>query len=298
MNYRSPLASRDGTKVFVRTELPKTEIVRFDRVSGRFVTLPPGISARTADFSRDGERIAFGSVTDNNLWRCKADGSELLPLTNDFQQVAMPHWSHSGRLIAFMGRRWGQKWGIFLVSAAGGKVDSLSVSGKGEADPDWSPDGSQLVFGNLLEEPGDAAIYTVDLKDRRVGRLPGSTGYFSPRWSPDGRAVAAIHVSDRRMDVFHLSSGTWTNLTMMNCGYPNWSHDGRFVYFLSSPGGRRGIWRVGLADHEVEEVASLVGVEQPPVIFGTWIGLGPEDTPLALRNLTTEDIYAWGLVGR
>jgi len=298
MNYRSPITSKDGTNVFVRVELPKTEIVRFDRGSGGFVTLPPGISARTAGFSKDGEWIAYGSLTDNNLWRCKADGGQPLPLTNDFQQVAMPHWSRDGRLIAFMGRRWGQKWGIFVASATGGKFESLSVSGKGEADPDWSPDGSQLVFGNLLEEPGDAAIYTLDLKDRRVGRLAGSTGYFSPRWSPDGRAIAAIRVADRRLDVFHFSSGTWTNLTMMNCGYPNWSHDGRFLYFLSSPDGRRAIWRVGVGNHKVEEVASLAGVEQPPVIFGTWVGLGPDDSPLALRNLTTEDIYSWRLVER
>jgi Tol biopolymer transport system component len=178
----------------------------------------------------------------------------------------------------------------------GGGILSLSASGKSEADPDWSTDDSQLVFGNVLEEPQDAAIHTVDLKSRLVRTSHGSEGYFSPRRSPDGRSIAAVRISDRRLDFFDFASGKWANLTSMASGYPSWSHDGKSIYFLSSPAGQRGIWRVGIASHKAEEVASLAEVDQPATIFGTWVGLAPDDSPLALRNLTTEDIYAWTFV--
>jgi hypothetical protein len=29
--------------------------------------------------------------------------------------------------------------------------------------------------------------------------------------------------------------------------------------------------------------------------MGDWIGLGPDDSPLAVRNSTIENIYAWDL---
>jgi Tol biopolymer transport system component len=82
----------------------------------------------------------------------------------------------------------------------------------------------------------------------------------------------------------------------MGSGYPSWSQDGKSIYFLSSPAGQRGIWRVQLAGRKAEKVASLEEVDRPTTIFGTWVGLAPDDSPLALRNLTTEDIYAWTFV--
>jgi len=113
---------------------------------------------------------------------------------------------------------------------------SLSASGKSEADPDWSADDSQLVFGNVLEEPQDAAIHTVDLKSRLVRTSHGSEGYFSPRRSPDGRSIAAVRISDRRLDFFDFASGKWANLTSMASGYPSWSHDGKSISCRHPPG--------------------------------------------------------------
>jgi hypothetical protein len=30
--------------------------------------------------------------------------------------------------------------------------------------------------------------------------------------------------------------------------------------------------------------------------MGDWMGLSPDDAPLVVQNMTTEDIYAWDLV--
>jgi len=50
-----------------------------------------------------------------------------------------------------------------------------------------------------------------------------------------------------------------------------------------------------LSGPNVEKVASLAGVERGPFFLGDWIGLAPDDAPLAVRNSTIEDIYAWDL---
>ena len=50
--------------------------------------------------------------------------------------------------------------------------------------------GNSVVFGSgdiSNKEP----IKTIDLGSKRVSALPESSGLFSPRWSPDGRYIAA-----------------------------------------------------------------------------------------------------------
>ncbi len=289
-----PLLSRDGKRLFVRTENPKAELVRLDSLSGPYAPIATGISPRTAAFSRDRVWLAFGSLTDNNLWRCRADGTDCRRLTSGFQQCAMPSWSPDGRRIAFMARRFGENWRVFSVSPDGDALEEIPLQGESNGDPDWSPSGNELIFGNVLDASAKMTIYRYDFRTRVVVPLPNSAGMFSPRWSPDGKSVAAVHIDGRRLFLFQFSSGTWKPLTTIPGGYPNWSHDSKWVYFS----GRRVVYRTDVRSGVTTPVASLNGIQQGPWILGSWIGLAPDDCPLAIRNETTEKIYAWDFEGR
>ncbi|MHB1865686.1 MAG: TolB family protein, partial [Candidatus Saccharimonadales bacterium] len=120
MSYRGPLPSKDGRKLIVRAEAPKGELVRYDSKFGQFIPILPSISARTLAYSRDKNWIAYTSLADNNLWRCRADGTKCLQLTQDFKNTIMPRWSPDGQTIAFMGLGFTGDWGIFAVPANGG----------------------------------------------------------------------------------------------------------------------------------------------------------------------------------
>jgi Tol biopolymer transport system component/DNA-binding winged helix-turn-helix (wHTH) protein len=296
MNYRGPVASRDGKKLFMRTEIPKGELVRYDSRSRQFITLFTSISPRTLAFSRDGVSIAYTSLVDNNLWRCRSDGGGCIQLTSNMQQTALPRWSPDGQVIAFMGRHFGGNWGIFTVPAAGGGVRSLSPENSSEGDPDWSPDGRSIVFGNVLQPSSKTALYIRELGSNRVSILPGSDSHFSPRWSPDGKFIVALRSDNQRLDIFELASGRWQDLTDVGGGYPNWSHDGMYVYYVSNSDGHRIIHRVNIYSRVRQEVATLANVERGPFIMGDWIGLAPDDAPLTVRNLSSEDIYSWDLI--
>lgn len=292
-SYRGPLPGKDG-KLYVRTEVAQGELLRFDSAKQGFVPLLPGISARTAACSRDGQWIAYTGLADPNLWRCRRDGSERLQLTADFFQTAMPVWSPDGRAIAFMGRNAsGVKWSVYVTSAGGGAVRELSLDDLNDAEPTWSADGTQLAYCHWLADTKDVALYTVSLKGGRAAPIPGSAGMSEPRWSPDGKWLAAIRPDDGRLELFDFASSTWRALTKFPSAYPNWSRDGRSVYFAAREDGRRNVWRVRVADGRAEEAASLATAEPGPFFLGDWIGLGPDDSPLVVRNLTTEDIYAW-----
>ena len=297
-SYRGPLPSKDGKRLIVRAEAPKGEVARYDSRLGEFIPILPSISARTLAYSADNQWIAYTSLADNNLWRCRADGTQCLQLTQDFKDTIMPRWSPDGQTIAFMGLGFTGEWGIFAVPAKGGTIRSLSHDNHAKGYPDWSPDGRQLAFSDVppVSQPG--GIYILNVGSNTITTLPQSKGYSSPRWSPDGHSLVALHSGDQFLYLFDFDSGKWRPLAEVPACYPNWSHDGRYVYFRPSTADSRAVFRVAVANRRVEKVASLAGVERGPYFLGDWIGLAPDDSPLAVRNSTIEDIYAWDFVAR
>ena len=295
INYRGPLVSKDGRQLFARAEAPKGELVRYDSELHQFVSVAPNISVRTMSFSKDKNWIAYTSLDDNNLWRCRSDGSQCIQLTQRFRQTVMPRWSPDGKTIAFMANSVTGPWKVYSVPADGGTVSSLSHEAQAAGYPDWSPDGQQLVFSNVPPMSQPSGIYMLDIRSGDITSLPESNGYSFPRWSPDGRSIVAVHAGDQRLYLFEFSSRKWSALTRIPGNYPNWSHDGKYVYFLSASSPVRAIFRAEVADCHVEKFVDLENIERSPFFFGDWIGLMPDDAPLAVRNSTIEDVYAWDL---
>jgi Tol biopolymer transport system component/DNA-binding winged helix-turn-helix (wHTH) protein len=292
MSYRGPLSSKDRKKLFVRAEAPRGELVRYDAKDGIFIPILSFFSVRTAAFSRDQNWIAYTSLGDNNLWRCRADGTQCLQLSQNFKNTVMPRWSPDGQTIAFMGLAFTGNWAIYAVPANGGTIRSLSQADRAKGYPDWSPTGQQLAFSDVppVSQPG--GIYILDLRSQKVSTLPESTAFSLPRWSPDGRSLVALHSGDEYPYLFESDSGKWRRLAAVPASYPDWSHDGKYIYFrLANTANSPAIFRV-------EKVANLAGVERGPFFMGDWIGLAPDDSPLVIRNSTIEDIYAWDLISR
>lgn len=295
-SYRGPLPSSDGRRLFVRTETPKDEVVRYDAKVNGFLPVLPGISARTLASSKDGAWIAYTSLTDNNLWRCRADGAECMQLTQKFKDTVMPSWSPDGKTITFMGIHFSGEWGVYAVSAAGGPIQSISHADHAQGFPDWSPDGRQLVFGEVPPVSQPRGLHVLNVATNSISTLPDSADYFFPRWSPDGRYIVALHTGDQTVSLYDFDSQSWRRLVRFSSAYPNWSHDGKTVYFVSNISGSRATYRIKVRDGAMEKVADLSNVERTPFFMGDWVGLAYDDVPLAVRNLTTDDIYAWDLV--
>src|SRR5262245_47386081 len=121
--------------------------------------------------------------------------------------------------------------------------------------------------------------------------LPGAEGKYSPRWSPDGRTIAAVSRDQRKLFLYDLTGQNWTEIGDLNPHYPQWSHDGKFIFFSTIGQGDPALFRLRIQDRIVEQWASLKGIRRTGN-SGYWMGLTPDDSPLILRDIGSEDIYA------
>ena len=287
----SPLSSEDGKKLFVVGRRPRGELVRLDSGSGQLAPFLSGISAEHVTFSADGQYVAYVAFPEGTLWRSKLDGSERLQLSYPPLYASLPRWSPDGKQIAFFSVTSGKPSRIYVVSAEGGSPEELLPSDDHpEADPWWSPDGTKLVFGSTYVS-ATTGIRVLDWKTREVTTLPDSQDLFSPRWSPDGKYIAAVRENSQSLVLFDRAREKWSEVIKgRNVSFPDWSHDSRYIYFLSWPE-NPGVFRVRIADSAVERVADLKDF-QPTGYWEDWMGLDPKDAPLLLRDTGLQDVYA------
>jgi len=296
-----PLVSVDSKKLFVLTSQRRGELVRYDVKSHAFVPYLGGISAAFLDFSKDGQWVAYVAYPQGTLWRSRIDGSEALQLTFPPMSVILPRWSPDGRKIAFAGALPGKPSGVFIVSSEGGEPPAQipAVPGEaGEIDPDWSPDGNTLTFAGapppILTAHATNTIHILDLRTHKVSTLPGSQGFFGTRWSPDGRYVSLVPDDFAGVGVYDVRLEKPLLLTKVRAHWRAWSHDGHYIYFERGDRPTEDgipIFRVHVPDGKLEDVASPKDFRAAPG-FGSWMGLGPDDSILLVRDASTSDIYA------
>jgi len=295
LNFGSPLPSRDGRKLFAQGWQPRAEMVRYDSKSDAFLPFLADNSAAQVDFSHDGKLVVYIHSTDSTLWRSKPDGSSRLQLTYPPLQVTVPHWSPDGTQIAFSAFKPGEPSRIYLIPSDGGAPQQLT-SGKSDLDPSWSKDGTTVMFGvlPLPDDPGPARIMMVDVKTRAVTQLAGSDGICCPRWSPDSRWVIALSTDNLKLLLLDLTTQKWRQLAdkMGVIGYMTWSRDSKYVSFDTSFTADPGYFRVEIPSAQVTRVVSLKNVRRFFSSWGEWSGLTPDGSPLVVRDISTQEIYA------
>ena len=299
MVFVAPAPSLDGKKLYVLGVQPRGELMRYDAEARRFVPYRSGLSAEWLDFSRDGQRVTYTSFPEGILWRSSVDGTDREQLTFPPTRAFEPRWSPDGKWIAFMASGPDGPWKIRLVSAEGGPSRELLTEQAPEFDPTWSPDGNSLAFGRPVwgvesGAPRPPTIYLFDLRTNQASTVPGSEGLYSPRWSPDGRYVAALSADSRTLMLFAFATQEWTELVRGDfIGFPRWSRDSMYLYW-DKLGSEGVVCRIRITDRKVEAVASLKNT-RPTGHYGYWSGLAPDNSPLLLRGADNEEIYALDL---
>jgi eukaryotic-like serine/threonine-protein kinase len=296
MMFGSMVASPDGKKLFVDGFQARGELVRYDRAARQFLPFLSGISIGELSFSPDSKWIAFVAYPDRTLWRSRADGSDRLQLTRSPVAAGLPRWSPDGSKIAFVDMQAGRHWRILLLPSEGGTTQEMFAEDFLQIDAEWSPDGKRMVYGRRGQNGPTIQILEVD--SRKNSTVPGSEGLYGPRWSPDGQHLVALTNDSHQIVIFDFKSQKWSDwITGPGArGYPTWSKDGKSIYFATIGTEDPGYFRLKVGDDHPERIVDLKDLKQFSGDLGNWSGITSDESPLFVRDLSTDEIYALDLL--
>ena len=183
----------------------------------------------------------------------RADGSELIRLTDNPGQDFGPTWSPDGSSIVFLSVRDGVR-GAYLMNADGSDQRPFVGLPGDVASLDWSPDGGRIVFDRIVNY--EHRLFVLDILAGEVREVAGVIG-SQPRFSPDGEWIAfsgEAQIGIVRADGTGLR---WVTTQTGTNEHPSWSPDGTRVAYQTDDLGRDTICIVSLATGTYVRVADV-----------------------------------------
>jgi len=280
-------------------------------------------------WSPDGTRLAFlsqravdGSNTGNangtaNIWRVNVDGSGLIPLTTFTAVNSGCHsfdscfgiwnlkWSPDGKQLAFYSNlalnstdalNANGTDNIWRINADGKDLKPLTkFINAGSWNPDWSRDGTQIIFSSnraldltdAKNTNGTYNIWRMNTDGTGLKSLTTSTvaSSGSPRWSPKGlwivfvsylafdlvNALGTKNIWRMNFDGTGLKPLTKATAKGADSAEPSWSRDASWIGFsslralngadASNGGGPENIWRVDVDGTGLKPLTKATAVD-------------------------------------
>ena len=293
LNFEAPQPSADSKKIFTVGAQQRAELVRYDAKSAQFIPYFGGISATHMSFSRDGQWLSYITWPEGELWRCRIDGSEKLQLTSQPMLVESADWSPDGQQIAFTGTMPGEREHVYVIPAAAGASRQVATGIINMRNLGWSPDGKSLLLFDM-QTPENSLIRFLNLQTMKMTAVPDSKGRMGTL-SPDGKHIAATTVDGQKLVVFDVATQKWAELAQTSVSAIQWSGDSQYVYFDSQSSAAPKIFRIRISDRKLESIADLKDLRRVVLPFFDWMGLTPDGSPLLMRDIGTQEVYALDL---
>lgn len=267
------------------------------------------VAACSAISSGDRELITFMDLTEERsaVGVVAPDGTERGLLARTERRDGDPQPSPDGATMAFVSEE-GATTHLFVVSTADGEARQVTKDdGPGTAVdldrwPDWSPDGSRLVYirkdGDPTANPsGFWDVYVVDVATGESTNLTrtADTSEGFPDWSPDGTRIAFMEAAaGGNIDISVMNAdGTGRRRLTDSPAQdtrPVWSPDGSMIAFSSTRAEIEGndVFVMNPDGSNVRNLSSSLFEDNGPA----WAPDGRTIAFHSLRNGGIGDVYA------
>lgn len=181
--------------------------------SGRLVRTAAWSAFLAACFSPEPRDILFqaqqpGGTEDLYALRARDGAIRRLVRADTFSSRSLAAWSPDGRAIAFT-REFGDTAQLYVLDSLSGTPRRIVGGTLGFiAFPDWSPDGTRILFSAGTHERYGVYLIGADGSGLRPV-LQDTLTYRSPSWSPDGSEFAVSSYRNGRSEivVVNLTTG-------------------------------------------------------------------------------------------
>lgn len=199
-------------------------------------------------FSPNARRIVFASNREgddfaSDIFVMNADGDDVRRLTS-FGSAGNPHWSPSGRHIAFESGHDDPGFDVYIMNADGGDVvnltdgvvnltNELASDGK----PLWSPNGGRIAFTSDRDREVSFSEFDIFVMDadggnvRRLTTAPDGSWDIPWSWSPDGKQIAFYRTGLTGSDVYLVNVDGSGETSLADGSLGAWSPNGQQITF-------------------------------------------------------------------
>jgi DNA-binding winged helix-turn-helix (wHTH) protein/Tol biopolymer transport system component len=299
VSFTQVAALRTGERVFALGSHPQYQLIRFEANNGKSFRILEDAGATQVDYSPDGEWIVYALRQNGTLWKSRKDGSSRAELTTTSPGAYAPSWSPNGKDILFTAFLLGKQPQLYLVSSGGGVPRSVLPAGTPgmTLSGDWSPDGARIIMDYRNHDSGkESLLQILTVQSGAIEKLAGTEGFSQPRWSPDGKHLAAVEQRAHRILLSDAQGKEWSYLAdVQNPAGLYWSVDGTALYFQDAADQEKSVFRVRMSSHFKEKVLG----------FGPWLingaaqchftGVGPDGSIYATIDHGGTDLYALDL---
>jgi Tol biopolymer transport system component/DNA-binding winged helix-turn-helix (wHTH) protein len=294
--FDHPNAIPNSNRILAIGSHNEYQLLRIDPRGGAKTAMLAESGATDMDFSLDGQWVVYAARENGTLWKSRIDGTGRVQLTAAATGAFAPHWSPDQTQILFTGFLLDRQPRLYVVSAQGGVPRNVlptnnqwaSVSG------DWRTDGRQIVLDVQEVESGrEPDIRILDLETGKLTKLLGSEGLIEPRWSADGRYIAALNPKKKQVYVYDCKLQKWSVLSEAN--FPatlRWSPSGDALYYQDVDEVEQSIFRVPMANRETERVLRLGDILSSGAVRSLFTGLSPDGSVYVTVDHGDVDVYS------
>jgi TolB protein len=196
-------------------------------------------------------------VLESTLETINIENGERKTVYSARQHFEAPNWTPDGKTLIF-----NRNGLIYTIPVEGGIPQLLDTGEANKCNNDHgiSPDGKFLVVSSQHTADSKSRIYVLPITGGQARLVTPKAPSYWHGWSPDGKTLAYCAGRNNEFDIFTIpvAGGEETRLTAapgLDDG-PDYSPDGKYIFFNSERTGLMKIWRMNADGSDQQQVTT------------------------------------------